>query len=43
MSKKTGSATSLGLGLGAWGPAILGIIGAAAVYCYFKDNKAENA
>ncbi|MEG3620041.1 hypothetical protein V5T82_16370 [Magnetovibrio sp. PR-2] len=36
-----GKSLGLGLGIGAWGPIALGVIGAAAVYSYMRSRKAE--
>ena len=38
-----GKTLGLGLGLGAWGPVALGLIGAAAVYGYVRSRKAEQS
>jgi hypothetical protein len=39
----TGKALGLGLGMGVWGPIILGALGAAAIYGYVRSRRAENA
>lgn len=36
-----GFSLGLGLGLGPWGPIILGVVGAAAVYAYLKSRHIE--
>lgn len=36
-----GFSLGLGLGLGPWGPIILGVVGAAAVYGYIKSRQVE--
>ncbi len=38
-----GLALGLGMGLGAWGPLILGVVGAGAVYAYMKSRDIEAA
>jgi len=38
-----GKTLGLGLGLGAWGPIALGVIGAVAVYGYVRSRKAEQS